>query len=135
MPISNFHRIIGLVWNGRNNEDDMERQMKNDSAKCDARLACILYTDTEVANMLLVHKKMIHKFVREGKLACVQITPRIRRFTPEQVQHYIDSHSSPPSVDKKDPRPVSSPPRKGGEKSRFVGVSGKDLRKEMKKWR
>ena len=111
-------------------EGDMERQVRNDSAKCDDRGTCILYTDADVANILLLPKKMIHKLVRERKLACVQITPRIRRFTPEQVQQYIDSHSTPPSVDKKDPRPVSSPARKGGEKS--IMVSGTGLLKEIR---
>lgn len=108
----------------------MERQMKNGSAKCDDRAACILYTDADVANMLLLPKKVIHKLVREKKLGCVQITPRIRRFTPEQVQQYIDCHSTPPPVDKKDSRPVSSPPRKGGEKS--IRVSGTGLLKEIR---
>src|SRR5208337_995499 len=36
-------------------------------------------------------------------------------------------------VDKKDPRTVSSRPKKGGEKS--FSFSGVDLRKEMQKWR
>ncbi|MBI5249101.1 MAG: helix-turn-helix domain-containing protein [Desulfomonile tiedjei] len=112
--------------------------MKNDSAKCDDRAACILYTDSDVANILLLPKKMIHKLVREKKLACVQITPRIRRFTPEQVQQYIDSHSTPPPVDKKDSRPVSSPPRKGGDAKESRLEKAKDswasLKKEMSRW-
>lgn len=112
----------------------MKRQTDNTVRSEDCNFNS-LYTDAQVADMLLLPKKTVQKLVREKKLACVQITSRIRRFTPEQVRGYIDSHSTPISVDKKDSRPVSSPPRKGGEKSRFVGVSGKDLRKEMKKWR
>ncbi|MBI5251000.1 MAG: helix-turn-helix domain-containing protein [Desulfomonile tiedjei] len=57
--------------------------------------------------------KTLHKLVREGKLPCAQITSRERRFTPEQVQEYIRSQSTKVCVDKKDPRPVSSPLKKG----------------------
>lgn len=116
----------------------MGRQMKNDSAMCDDRAACILYTAADVSNILLVPIKMIHNLVRQGKLACVQVTPRIRRFTPEQVQQYIDSHSTPPPVDKKDSRPVSSPPRKGGDTEGCPKEKTKDswasLQKEMSQW-
>jgi excisionase family DNA binding protein len=89
----------------------------------------------DVAALIKLSLKTVHRLAREGKLACVQVTARERRFTLEQVQQYIDSRSTHVVVDKKDSRPVSSPHKKGGEKSRFVGVSGKDLRKEMKKWR
>jgi len=116
----------------------MELQMKNNFTRCDDRAACILYTDADVANMLLLPKKMIHKLVREKKLACVQITPRIRRFTSEQVQQYVDSHSTPVPVDKKASRSVSSPARKGGDTEECPKEKTKDswasLQKEMSKW-
>jgi hypothetical protein len=116
----------------------MERQMKNNSAKCDDHATCILYTAADVSNILLVPTKMTHNLVRQGKLACVQITPRIRRFTPEQVQQYIDSHSTPSPVDKKDSRPVSSPPMKGGDAKESRLEKTKDswasLKKEMSRW-
>jgi excisionase family DNA binding protein len=86
----------------------------------------------EVASMLMTSLKTVHKLVRDKKLACVQITARERRFTAEQVQQYIDSQSTEIRVDKKAPRLVSSRPRKGGAKS--IGVSGTDLRKEMRSW-
>lgn len=89
----------------------------------------------DVANILDLSIKSIHRLSREGKLQCVQVSARERRFTPEQVEQFIESQSTGICVDKKTSRPVSSTPKKGGEKSRFVGVSGKDLRKEMKKWR
>ena len=82
--------------------------------------------------MLGISPKTVHKLVREGKLPCVQVTTRERRFTPEQVQQYIESQSIGVHVDKMDPRPVSSRPKKGGAKS--IGVSGTDLRKEMRSW-
>jgi hypothetical protein len=116
----------------------MERHIKNDSAKCDDRAACILYTDADVAAILMITKKMVQELVRKGQLACVQMTPRIRRFTPEQVQQYIDSHSTPPPVDKRDARPVSSPARKGGDNKESRQEKTKDswasLKKEMSQW-
>jgi excisionase family DNA binding protein len=84
----------------------------------------------EVALMLKVSAKTIHKLVREGKLPCVQVTTRERRFTPEQIQHYIESQSVGVRVDMKAPRPVSSPPKKGGRKS--AGDFGTDLVKEIR---
>jgi hypothetical protein len=92
----------------------------------------LLFDSKEVAAILKVAVKSVHKFVREGKLACVQITARERRFTPEQVQEYIRSQSTSVRVDKKAASTVSSSPRKGGAKS--IGVSGTDLRKEMRSW-
>ncbi|MGB6067120.1 MAG: helix-turn-helix domain-containing protein [Desulfomonilaceae bacterium] len=97
-------------------------------------IACLL-TATDVAAIMGVSPKTVHKLVREGKLPCVQVTARERRFTPEQVQQYIESQSTDIRVDKKQTDRVSSRPKKGGENSKFVGVGGKDLRKEMKKWR
>jgi excisionase family DNA binding protein len=87
---------------------------------------------SDVARILGVSTKTVHKLVREKKLACVQVTPRERRFTHEQVQNYIRSQSTSVRVDKKEPRPVKSHPKKGGAKS--IGVSGTDLRKEMRSW-
>jgi excisionase family DNA binding protein len=92
-----------------------------------------LWCASNVAQILGISEKIVHKLVREGKLPCVQVTDRERRFTPEQVQQYIESRSTGARVDKKDPRPVSSRPKKGGMKS--FGHSGVDLREEMKQWR
>jgi len=93
----------------------------------------LLLEPKEVASILKISLKTMHKLVRERKLSCVQVTVRERRFTPEQVQQYIESQSTGIRVDKKDPRTVSSRPKKGGEKS--FSFSGVDLRKEMQKWR
>lgn len=92
-----------------------------------------LLTVATVASILGLAPKTVHKLVRERKLACVQVTALERRFTCEQVHEYIRSRSTEVRVDKRDPRPVQSPPKKGGAKS--FGHSGVDLRKEMKKWR
>jgi excisionase family DNA binding protein len=87
----------------------------------------------DVAKILKIAKKTVHKLVREGKLGCVQVTEKDRRFTPEQVQAYIDSQTVNVRIDKKSVKPVRSTPPKGGEKS--VGFSRTDLREEMRSWR
>ncbi len=92
----------------------------------------VLWRVSDVARILALSSKSVHKLVRESKLPCVQVTARERRFTPEQVQQYIESRSTAIRVDKKAASPVSSRPKKGGEKS--IGVSGTDLRKEMRSW-
>ncbi len=86
----------------------------------------------QVADVLGIAIKTVHKLVRERKLACVQVTARERRFTPAQIEEYVELRSIETNIDKKTSRPVSSPPKKGGAKS--TGVSGTDLRKEMRSW-
>jgi excisionase family DNA binding protein len=86
-----------------------------------------------VAHMLGISAKTVHKLVREGKLPCVQVTSRERRFTPEQVQQYIESRSTGMRVDKKTSPAVSSRPRKGGATEK-TDVSRASLRKEMRSW-
>ncbi|AFM26041.1 helix-turn-helix domain-containing protein [Desulfomonile tiedjei] len=93
-----------------------------------------LLTAVTVASILGISPKTVHKLVREKKLACVQVTSRDRRFTHEQIQEYIRSQSTPVRVDKKDPRPVQSRPKKGGDR-KSVGLSRTDLREEIRSWR
>ena len=100
-----------------------------------------LLCPADVAGILGVSSKMVHKLVRDGKLSCVQVTGRERRFTQEQVQEYIRSQSTSVRVDKGHHRRLSSPPRKGGEK-KTKGTNTevskacllKDLREEMRQW-
>jgi len=89
-----------------------------------------LLDSQEVALILKISAKTVHKLVREGKLACVRVTARDRRFTHEQVQEYIQSQSTLVRIDKKGTPPVSSHPKKGGEKS--SGVSGTGLAREIR---
>jgi excisionase family DNA binding protein len=93
----------------------------------------LLLTAEDVAAILGISVKTVHKLVREKKLACVQVTSRDRRFTREQIQEYIQSQSTSVRVDKKPAPAVSSHPKKGGTKS--VGCSRTDLREEMRSWR
>ncbi len=98
----------------------------------DVNLECLL-SPQEVAGLLQVSVKTVHKLVREKRLSCVQVTSRGRRFTPEQVQEYIRSQSTEVRrVDKKDPRLVQSPPKKGGIERKSTGEIGTDLVKEIR---
>ena len=95
-----------------------------------------LLTPTDVAGILGVSVKTVHKLVRDGKLGCVQVTGKERRFTEEQVKAYVQTQSRRPEevrIDTPRTRRVSSKPKKGGERS--FGVSKADLRKEMSQWR
>ncbi len=86
----------------------------------------------DAAAILGISPKTVNKLVREKKLSCVQITPRERRFTREQIQEYIQSQSTSVHVDKKDPRPVQSPLKTGGLKKKSAGDIGTDLVKEIR---
>lgn len=94
-----------------------------------------LWHASEVAQILGISVKTVHKLVREKKLSCVQITARDRRFTHDQVQEYIRLQSTDVHVDKKTSSTVSSGPKKGVDRAQSVGVTGKDLREEMRRWR
>jgi excisionase family DNA binding protein len=86
----------------------------------------------DVAEILGISVKTVNKLVREGKLGCVQVTAKERRFTEDQIREYIESRSSKVQFDRTIPVRVKSAPPKGGEKS--IGVSKADLRKEMRRW-
>jgi excisionase family DNA binding protein len=95
----------------------------------------VLYKATDVARTLGIAVKTVNKLVREKKLGCVQTTARDRRFTTDQIHAYIEAQSRKPEevrIDTPHVRQVSSPPKKGGERS--FGVSRADLRKEMRLW-
>ncbi len=91
-----------------------------------------LLTAKDVSTILRISPKTVHRLVRDCRLACVKVTNRERRFTLEQVEKYIGSHSTH-VIDKKTKHEIPSPP-KGGEKSKSVGERGSDLlREEIKK--
>jgi hypothetical protein len=108
-----------------------EKSTKTDE-KPDSTVVGPLLRASDAASILGISIKTVHKLVREQKLACVQVTLRDRRFTPEQLRQYIDSQSTGVRVDKNATRHVKSYPKKGGTKS--IGISGTDLRKEMRSW-
>ena len=109
--------------------------MSNDHLKIDSltwSTAMSLLDAQEVAHMFGISVKTIHKLVRDGKLGCVQVTARGRRFTSEQIQEYIRSQTTEVRVDKRDPRPVKSPPKKGEVERKSAGEIGTDLVKEIR---
>jgi excisionase family DNA binding protein len=107
----------------------MVQQLSNNSGSVSALLKA-----PEVAVLLGLSTKTIHKLVREKKLACVQVTARDRRFTPEQVQEYIRSQSTEVRVDRRAAPAVTSRPKKGGDRAKSSGVlSRQALLEEMRK--
>jgi excisionase family DNA binding protein len=57
-----------------------------------------LLTPMEAAQILGISKKTVHKLVRDGKLGCVQVTDKERRFTEDQIKAYIKRQSNEPRV-------------------------------------
>ncbi len=110
----------------------MSEQMKKDIGTHSAVTMVPLFRVTDAALIFGISVKTVHKLVREKKLACVQVTARDRRFTQEQVEEYVRSHSTEVRVDKRDPRPVQSPPKKGGVERKSAGDIGTDLVKEIR---
>ena len=91
-----------------------------------------LLSADEVARILGIASKTVHKLARERLLLCVQVTSNSRRFESDQVRQYIESHSTH-VIDKKTKHELPSP-TKGGGKSSYVGASGSDLlREEIKR--
>jgi excisionase family DNA binding protein len=92
-----------------------------------------LLSARDVAEILGISVKTVNKLVREGKLGCVQVTTRERRFSEEQIRDYIESRSSKLQFDRTIPDRVKSAPPKGGEKSSRV-FNRADLLKEIRSW-
>jgi excisionase family DNA binding protein len=111
-----------------------EKENRKENNSRELGLARLL-TPTDVAEILGISVKTVHKLVREGKLGCVQVTAKERRFAEEQVGAYIGAQTIGPKglrVDTKRTRRVSSEPKKGGEKS--LGFSRRSLIEEMRQW-
>ncbi len=96
-----------------------------------------ILTTEQAAEYLFVRKSDIHKYVRQGKLDCVQLSFKVRRFTESQLDEFIQrqSTSKPKPIDSSQRVRLPSPPRKkeGGEKS--TGDSARAIRKELRSWR
>jgi hypothetical protein len=109
----------------------MTNQNRKEPERCEQEFQKLLSPE-EAAKSLCCNVKSIHRKVRVGELGCVQISRKKRMFTMEQIQHFIESKTVEPVIDKRRSGPVSSRPRKGGEKS--FGESRADLREEMRAW-
>jgi len=88
-----------------------------------------LLSPNEVAQYLGVRLKTVHEYVRQGELGCVQISPKERKFTEEQVLEFLERKSKPAKkpIDKRASKSVTYP-QKGGAKS--VKDSGTSLTTE-----
>jgi excisionase family DNA binding protein len=87
-----------------------------------------LLSPADVAGIMGISVKTVHKLVRDQKLACVQVTAKERRFTEEQVRAYIESRTKIIRVDRERGRSVSSSPKKGGER----GCKAKSFEAQVK---
>ncbi|MBI5249917.1 MAG: helix-turn-helix domain-containing protein [Desulfomonile tiedjei] len=47
----------------------------------------------DVATILGIGRSTVRQLVKEGRLACVQVTKRTRRFTREMVEEFIKSET------------------------------------------
>jgi hypothetical protein len=90
---------------------------RKEPERCEKELTALLYPD-EVAGLLRCSTKDVHGLVRAGELSCVQVSPRKRLFTTDHIHQYIESKTIQRRIDKKTPRPVSSKPKRGGERRR-----------------
>jgi excisionase family DNA binding protein len=97
-----------------------------------------LLSTKDVAEILGISAKTVNKLVREGKLGCVQVTTKERRFTEQQVEGFIESRSSKVQIDSRTSDRVKSAAPKGGDRQSHDGEKAKDswasLRKEMSRW-
>jgi excisionase family DNA binding protein len=97
-----------------------------------------LLTPEHVAEYLGVKVKAVHRLVREGALACIQIAPRDRRFSEEQVQDYLRSRTvAVPSKRIDSNRAGSLSSRRGFTGKKLTGdLSARgELRREVRSWR
>jgi len=96
-----------------------------------------LLTPDQVAERLGIRVKTVHRFVRAGKLGCVQVSPRERRFTPEQLLEFEAGRTITPAkrvdIMPRPSLPSHQEPMKGGEKS-SGGSSRAQLKEEMRSW-
>ena len=52
-----------------------------------------LISAAEAGEILGISAKTVHKLVRSGRLGCVEITTRKRRFTMELVEEFIEAET------------------------------------------
>jgi excisionase family DNA binding protein len=90
----------------------MEGKESNSSqGKCEK-----LMRAADVAKILSISAKTVNKLVRDGKLGCVQVTAKERRFSEDHLSEYIASRTLCARVDTIRVGQVSSVIKKGGEK-------------------
>jgi excisionase family DNA binding protein len=70
----------------------MTTQLKQLNRPEDNKLAPLM-TAWDVARFLGIGRSTVHQLVKEGRLACVQVTKRTRRFPREMVEEFIKSET------------------------------------------
>jgi excisionase family DNA binding protein len=91
------------------------------------------YTVEETAEYLGLKVKRVHEHVRNGKLQCVQLSAKDRKFTEEQIKDFLQRRSTPL------PKPLDHKPRErvrcSPERRKSSGGSSfRALRKEIQSW-
>jgi hypothetical protein len=107
--------------------------MKHDTTQATIRsddTVSNLLTEEDAGKRFHITRRKLNDLVRRGKLECVHISTKVRRFTPEQLQRFIEDCTKGPRIDKKRSGRISSPKRTGGEKSAIV--SGKVTVEELR---
>ncbi len=95
-----------------------------------------LMTPDDLANILSVNRQTIFRWVREGKLGCVKLSFKKRRFTMDQIQEFVDRHtiSPPKSVDNVQPKDFIIQPAKQNISLNNTGDTARVIRKELSSW-
>lgn len=99
-----------------------------------------LLTPQQVADVLGISDRTVHKLCREGKLGYVQVDSKHRRFTSEDIQAYLESvrvHaklSRRPQAKNVPPKLSPQPHSEKVSQNDIAVVDRASLRKEMKQW-
>jgi excisionase family DNA binding protein len=75
---------------GKNTEvHDMDREQEKLATDEEINGIPTLLTAQEIGEKLRISSKTVHKLVRAGRLGCVKITARERRFTMDLLEEFI----------------------------------------------
>lgn len=93
-----------------------------------------LLTVADASEFLQTSRRTVNKLCREGKLQYIQLSPRERRFTAQQLQSFVANRTlvQPKTVDA--PAPSLLPCPRNALKSQR-GEKRAQIREEMRKWR
>jgi DNA excision repair protein ERCC-4 len=96
--------------------------------------------DMKTAERLRLSKRRLQDLCRTGQIGFVQVTPRMRAFTEEQIAEYVQQRTVVPPrrlVDRKSPDKLPFAPR-GGDHRKSTGDSlseRKKMKEELRSWR
>jgi excisionase family DNA binding protein len=93
-----------------------------------------LLTIGDASAFLKLKPRTLYKLVREGRLGCIQVTAKERRFTRDQLAAYVEAQTITPKIpiDRKPSNPLPSSMTGGERRKRVKRVSGQvSIRKEI----